>query len=288
MKCQCDGCGKAFDAVPVGGHRLACGDSTNAKTVSAVLGKVRPHLLVTDPPYGVSYDPAWRQAAGISSPGAAIGKVLNDDRADWRAAWALFPGDVAYVWHGGLHAAAVADSLAACKFSARAQIVWVKTRPALSRGHYHWQHEPALYAVREGAEDDNWRFIEEHEVSLYAVRDGATGSWHGGRKQSTVWFIEHLKSDTGHGTQKPMECMRRPIVNNSDPGQPVYEPFCGSGTTIIAGEITGRPVLAIELHPGYVDVSVLRWEAFTGSAAVLEADGRSYAQVAASRARVAA
>jgi len=259
----------------LGNHRIACGDSTRADVVERLLGTVRPHLMVTDPPYGVEYDPAWRQRAGVGSAGAATGVVLNDDRADWREAWALFPGSVAYVWHGGLHAGVVADSLMACKFKIRAQIVWVKTRPALSRGHYHWQHEPVLYGVRDG-EDDQWRFVPEHEVASYSVKDGATASWHGGRKQSTVWFIEHLKSDTGHGTQKPVECMKRPMENNSSPGQAVYEPFSGSGTTIIAGEMTGRHVYAIELNPAYVDVAVERWQAFTGKPAILEASGRSF------------
>ena len=71
---------------------------------------VRPHLMATDPPYGVAYDPAWRNRAGASTT-RRTGKVLNDDRADWRAAWALFPGEVACVWHGPLHATTVADSL---------------------------------------------------------------------------------------------------------------------------------------------------------------------------------
>ena len=76
-----------------------------------------------------------------------------------------------------------------------------------------------------------------------------------------------------HGTQKPVECMRRPIENNSSPGQAVYEPFCGSGTTLIAAEMTGRVCHAIELSPAYVDVAVLRWQAFTGQQAVREVDG---------------
>lgn len=265
----------------LGKHRIVCGDCTSADTVAKALGSVRPHLMVTDPPYGVEYDPKWRQEAGVGSSGAATGVVLNDDRADWREAWSLFPGDVAYVWHGGLHAGVVADSLAACKFTVRAQIVWVKTRPALSRGHYHWQHEPALYGVR--GDDDHWRFVPEHEVLAYAVKKGATGSWHGDRKQSTVWFIEHLKSDTGHGTQKPVECMKRPIENNSSPGQAIYEPFSGSGTTIIACEMTGRSCHAIELSPAYVDVAVERWQAFTGGAAILEGDGRTFAAIAEDR-----
>ena len=73
--------------------------------VALALAGVSPHLMVTDPPYGVNYDPAWREGAGLTEGSTvAKGKVLNDDRADWREAWALFPGDVAYVWHGGLHA----------------------------------------------------------------------------------------------------------------------------------------------------------------------------------------
>lgn len=87
-----------------------------------------------------------------------------------------------------------------------------------------------------------------------------------------------------HGTQKPVECMRRPIVNNSSPGDVVYEPFSGSGTTIIAAEMTGRCCHAIELSPAYVDVAVQRWQTFTGQTAVLASDGRPFSDVAAERA----
>lgn len=268
----------------LGESRIVCGDCTDPKVVDLALAGAKPHLMVTDPPYGVNYDPAWRQAAGVASKGAAVGKVLNDDRADWREAWALFPGAVAYVWHGGLHWPTVEASLVSAGFGIRAQIVWVKTRPVFSRGAYHWQHEPALYGVREG-EEDHWRFVPEHEVAGYVVREGETSQWSGGRKQSTVWNIEHLKSDTGHGTQKPVECMRRPIENNSKAGDAVYEPFSGSGTTLIAAEMTARRCHAIELSPAYVDVAVKRWEEFTREAATLEADGRTFEAVSAAGAR---
>ena len=264
------------DIWTLGDHRLVCGDSTDAETVALALAGVKPHLMVTDPPYGVSYDPAWRERAGFSSAGAAMGSVLNDDRADWREAWALFPGNVAYVWHGGLQTAVVAASLAASRFALRAQIVWVKTRPALSRGHYHWQHETALFIEREDSADDGWRYLDEHAVAEYAVREGSTAHWRGNRKQSTVWFIEHLKNDTGHGTQKPVECMQRPMINNSSAGQAVYEPFSGSGSSIIAAEICGRKCHAIELSPAYVDMAVKRWQDFTGERAVHAVTGEAF------------
>lgn len=247
----------------LGRHRLVCGSSTDAETVARVLAGTKPLLMVTDPPYGVEYDPGWRNEALKGSATQRTGKVLNDDRADWREAWALFPGDVAYVWHGALHATTVADSLLATGFAIRSQIIWAKPRLVIGRGDYHWQHEPAWYAVRKTGK----------------------GHWAGDRKQTTLWTIDTRgqDADTVHGTQKPVECMRRPIENNSSPGQAVYEPFSGSGTTIIAAEMTGRACHAVELNPVYVDVAVQRWQAFTGQAAVLEGDGQAFNEIAAAR-----
>lgn len=257
---------RAGDLWVLGSHRILCGDSTFAADVVKVLGGVKPHLMVTDPPYGVEYDPAWRndalRADGSAVGARATGQVLNDGRADWREAWALFPGDVAYVWHAGLFAGVVAESLLAADFELRSQIIWAKSNFAIGRGNYHWRHEPCWYAVRQKRK----------------------GHWHGDRKQSTLWEIaKPAKSDTGHGTQKPIECMKRPIENNSSPGQAIYEPFSGSGTTIIAGEMTGRSVHSIELNPAYVDVAVRRWCEFTGQKASLDGDGRDFEAVAAER-----
>lgn len=234
------------DVWVLGRHRIVCGDCTDAGIVAKALNGVSPHLMVTDPPYGVNYDPSWRKKAGFNKNEGKMGKVLNDDRADWREAWALFPGDVAYVWHASLFTREVLDSLEACGFKRRSMIIWAKDRFTIGRGDYHWQHEPA------------W----------YVVRDGKIGHYSGGRSQSTVWQIPARDdSGVGHGTQKPVECMKRPIENNSSPGQAVYEPFSGSGTTIIAGEMTGRCIHAVELNPAYVDVAVKRWQAFADVAA---------------------
>lgn len=254
------------DLWALGRHRLLCGDATNPEDTQKVLAGVSPHLMVTDPPYGVEYDPAWRGSAKtgngkrVSLGVHAKGKVKNDDNADWREAWANFPGSVAYVWHAGLFAGIVAEGLASCGFVIRSQIVWVKNNFAIGRGDYHWKHEPCWYAVR------------------------GTGSWNGDRTQTTVWEIpKPQKSETGHGTQKPVECMKRPIENNSSPGQAVYEPFSGSGTTIIAAEMTGRICHAIEIDPVYVDVAVKRWQDFTGQKATLDGDGRTFDEIAAER-----
>lgn len=238
----------------MGNHKIMCGDSTNADDVRRLLSNVRPTLMVTDPPYGVKYDASWRNILNGSSD-IASGKVLNDEQADWSAAYRLFEGDVGYIWHSSSFQHVVYKGIIESGFEVRANIVWVKNKFAISRGHYHYQHEPCFYICRKGK----------------------SANWMGDRKQSTVWNIDkNKKSETGHSTQKPVECMRRPIVNNSSPGQVVYEPFSGSGTTIIAAELTGRSCYAIELNPDYVDVAVKRWQTLTGGEAVDSITGVSF------------
>ena len=247
----------------LGTHRLLCGDATCRDDVARLLGDARPALMVTDPPYGVRYDPTWRVAA-CQQARTAIGAVANDDCVDWAAAYRLFPGDIAYVWHAGVHTAAVATSLTTCDFTIRAQLVWAKQHFALSRGHYHWQHEPCWYAVRRGR----------------------SARWRGGRAQSTLWTVPNLNSHggdrtganaaTGHSTQKPIALFERPIAHHTSPGDPVYDPFVGSGTALIAAEQLGRRCYALDLDPRYVQATVTRWETLTGqrALALAEGDGR--------------
>lgn len=243
------------DVWVMGNHRLMCGDSTSIDAVDKLMDGVKPHLMVTDPPYGVNYDPTdGAKRAGIKS--SVTGKVLNDDRADWSDAWSLFSGSVAYVWHAGTKAHIVADNLIKNGFEIRGQIIWTKTGHILSRSHYHQMHEPCLYAVRGDA------------------------FWQGARDQDSVWKIGKDRKgedkQTNHGTQKPVEVMLRPILNNSSIGQAIYEPFCGSGTTLIACEKSGRSCIAMELDPRYCDVIINRWQDFTGKQAILESTGEPY------------
>lgn len=237
------------DLWALGRHRLLVGDATVAADVGRVLDGQRPSMTVTDPPYGVEYDASWRRK--LAGGGKfREGKVRNDDRADWSAAMALLPGDVAYVWHGGLHAGVVADSLAAAGFEIRSQIIWTKPTLVMSRGHYHWQHEPC------------W----------YAVRSGANAGWKGDRRQATVWQAAAVHRTAGtsddlitnHSTQKPVEVVLRALRNHRGD---VFDPFLGSGTTLIAAEQEGRRCFAIEIEPAWAQVTIERWQAFTGQPA---------------------
>lgn len=226
----------------IGEHRLLCGDATSAPDVTRLLGGAVPPLMVTDPPYGVEYDPEWRNEAAskgqLAYAAISIGQPANDDRAGWSEAWKLFPGEVAYVWHADRFASETQQLLEDSGFEIRSQIVWCKPGFAISRGHYHWQHEPCWYAVRKGA----------------------TANWCGDRSQTTVWNAATLdgQSRTGHSTQKPVELFRRPLINHTKPGDSVYDPFIGSGTAFVAAEQLHRICYGIEIEPKYVAVTLQR------------------------------
>lgn len=233
------------DLYILGDHRLLCGDSTMPDDVAKVLGGAEPILMVTDPPYGVNYDASWRDVAGKGH--RAKGKVQNDDKVNWALTWSIFPGSVAYVWYASLFHSEVEKSLIDSDFDLISHIIWAKQHFALSRGDYHWQHESCLYSVKRG---------QKH-------------NWQGSRKESTLWEVKNLncfgksreegEERTPHSTQKPLECMARPIRNNTAVGEGVYDPFVGSGTTLIAAEQLGRKCYAIEIDPIYCDVVVNRW-----------------------------
>jgi DNA modification methylase len=237
------------DVYDLDGHRIVCGDSTNPDCVKLCLQEHAPILMITDPPYGVEYEPAWRDKLNKRKDGSihtARGKVANDDKVNWALAWHLFPGSVAYVWHAGKYCSEVQKSLEEAEFEIINQIIWMKQHFALSRGDYHWQHEPCWYAVKKG---------HAH-------------NWQGARDQSTTWEISSLNAfgkskdedeRTAHSTQKPLDCMARPIRNNTAKGEGVYDPFLGSGTTLLAAEQLNRICYGIELDPAYCDIIVQRW-----------------------------
>lgn len=249
---------KLGDVWILGEHRLLCGDSTKEECVEKLFAGAMPNLMVTDPPYGTHYNPkAHHLLARNASKGREV-EILNDDRDCWEEAYSKFTGNVAYVWHGNLHTDVVFWDLKKCGFTLNSMIIWNKSNFAIGRSDYHWKHEVCVYATR------------------------GNHNWQGGRDKCTVWDIPDIRSVTksegswGHSTQKPIECMKRPIENNSVRGEWVYDPFCGSGTTIIACEKTKRKCLAVELSPHFCDAIVRRWEEETHRQAKLEETGELF------------
>lgn len=229
----------------LGEHRLLCGDATKVEDVERVLGGAKPFIMVTDPPYGVEYDAGWRDDLSVAD--RRKGKVNNDDRADWSEAWRLASVEVFYCWAATRTLLDSGIAVRDAGFEIRGSVVWRKQNSPISRGPYRHQYEPCWYAVRKGA----------------------TAKWSGDNSQSTVWDIALDKNaEGGHSTQKPVECMERPIRNHGDKTDAVYDPFLGSGTTLIAAQRQGRRGYFIEIDPHYVDVAVARWENFTGKKAV--------------------
>jgi DNA modification methylase len=272
----------------LGDHRLMCGDCTKPEVVAKVLNGAEPILLVTDPPYGIELDSEWRDRAGLNGCGPAEPSYMKkhrtaghtqttisgDTRADWSEAYELVPSiQVAYVWHASRFTREVLNGLERIGYLYPQQLIWNKGRVVLTRTLYWFQHEPC------------W-FVRKKRAPWY----GKSGS-----ENSTIWDSPSPKFIMGgsdeekfdHPTQKPVELMRKPIRNHTVPGEIVYEPFCGSGTTLIAAEQTGRICYAVELDPKYVDVIVRRWQSFTGKHATLDGDGRTFEVVAEERIRVA-
>jgi len=270
-----------------GPHRVICGDATDGTSVLRLLGESKPLLLVVDAPYGVELDTEWRDKAGLNKHGPAGARYLKrrtkghqettiagDARADWSEAFALVPSlEVGYVFHASKFTCEVLDGLLRIGFLHHQQIIWDKGRAVLTRTHYWFQHEPCWYVRKKNAR------------------------WYGKPGQnSTIWSYPSPKFMRGgsdeekfdHPTQKPVELMRKPILNHTKPGELVYDPFLGSGTTLAAAELTGRVCLGMEIDPKYVDVVVQRWQTLTGKKATLEGNGRTFDAITRDRIRLAA
>ena len=226
------------DVWAIGDHRLVCGDCTDPAAVAKVMMGEKAVLMVTDPPYGVEYDPMFRQEA-LGAADRRTGVVQNDNRSEWSDAWKLFSGDVVYCWSAMLTAHTVLSSFLSGGFDVHAEIVWSKPHFPFGRGHY----------------------VAQHESCWYLVRKGKVCNWSGDKMQSTIWSIAlDDTTDGGHGTQKPLECMARPIRNHGQIGDIVFDPFLGSGTTLVACQNLGRRGRGVEISPNYCAVILQRMQ----------------------------
>jgi DNA modification methylase len=278
-----------------GPHRVLCGDATSAEAVAQLLEDRKPLLMVTDPPYGIELDSEWRDRAGLND-GKRLGAkhsypaepsymkkrteghtettISGDTRADWSGAFELVPSlQIAYVWHASVFTREVWDGLERIGFLYPQQIIWDKGRTVLTRTHWWYQHEPCLYMRKKNAP---W----------YGKAGECSTVWQAASPKFIMGGSDEEKFD--HPTQKPIELMRKPILNHTKRGELCYEPFLGSGTTLAAAELTERVCCGIELDPKYVDVAVQRWQSLAHKQAVLDGDGRSFEVIAAERQKGAA
>lgn len=238
---------KPGDVWNIGPHVLICGDSTQHATVRNLVGDCEMDAVFTDPPYNVDYTGGTDQAL----------KIANDHMSDkdfraflvsaFKVAAAFTkPGGAIYVCHADTEGINFRSALIEAGFLLKQCIVWVKQQFVMGRQDYHWQHEPILYG---------WK-------------DGAAHQWYGDRKQTTVWNVDRPTASVEHPTMKPVALVGMALANSTKAGEKVYDPFCGSGSTIIAAEQLGRICYAVEIEPKYCDVIVKRWEEFTGQKAI--------------------
>jgi hypothetical protein len=239
-----------------------------------VVGQRAMEALPTDPAnvvthfshsLGTNKEYTFARTGQRITPEDLSAEVLRSLRTDAEHHTSL---EVAYVWHASKFTREVLDGLLRIGFLHHQQIIWNKGRTVLTRTHYWFQHEPAWYVRKKNA------------------------PWFGkAGENSTIWDSPSPKFIMGgsdedkydHPTQKPVELMRRPILNHLRRGELVYEPFLGSGTTLAAAELTERVCYGIELDPKYVDVVIQRWQQLTGKQATLDGDGRTFDDIAQER-----
>ena len=285
-----------------GDHRIMCGDSTVLTHVESLFDRDRADLCWTDPPYNVNYE-------------GAAGKIENDNMgADqflafltdaFTACFAVMKdGASIYVAHADTEGLAFRSSFARAGFKLSGCLVWVKPSLVLGRSDYQWRHEPILYGWKPGAAH-RWfggraktTVIDAVDVPFVVNPDGSvqveTGS-------STLHFtgsdlmveefvgsvIRHEKpaKNGEHPTMKPVGLIIGMLKNSSRRGDIVFDPFGGSGSTLIASEKIGRRARLIELDPRFADVIVRRWQDFTGSKAVLQSSGERFDDLRAKKGR---
>ena len=240
---------KLGDLWKLGEHYVICGDSTQESTFSKLMGNKKADLIITDPPYGVSY------TGGQNANKREM--LLNDDVNVFAESiplgYAFSKPDAAlYVWFAGSKGDLAFDAVRAADYQVRAMLFWHKLKAHY--GSFMSQYMP------------------KHEPMLYCHKRGESPKWRGATNEVTVWEYDQPARNEHHPTQKPVEVMARAIKNSSDRGDIVLDFFCGSGSTLIACDQLDRVCYGIELDPKYVDVIIRRWETLTGSKAELVKD----------------
>lgn len=228
------------DIWTVGRHRLMCGDATNADDVSALMNGKRANLVLTDPPYGVSF----KSSSGLaiqndSIKGEDFYKFLLQSLNNMAAH--LESGGAAYVFHADTEGLNFRWAFTDAGFHLAGCCIWVKNALVLGRSDYQWQHEPVLYGFLQNG---------KHH-------------WYGGRKQTTIWNYAKPKRNADHPTSKPLDLLAYPIANSSQENAIVLDTFGGSGSTLMACEQTNRICYTMELDEKYASVILRRYVEYT-------------------------
>jgi len=260
----------------LGDHRFLCGDSTKDADVQRLMAGKRAVLLATDPPYCVDYTGMDRPIHDGKPSGKDWSRLYREVEIEDlgrfldAALAACLPHvqDEAgiYVWHAHVQQPVIAAAFERHRLLLHQILVWVKPSATFGHCYYRWRHEPCAFGWKKGNKPR-----------------------HGGGTLETVWEIDWEGKSrvvgNEHPTQKPLRLFEIPMEVHTRPGDVVLEPFSGSGTQLLAAEKLRRRCHAIEIEPAFVDVALRRWEKATGKNATLEADGRTFAEVAAERAK---
>lgn len=249
------------DVWVLGPHRVLCGDATDTTAVTALLAGERADVLWTDPPYGVAYVGKTADALTLRNDGAdRLPELLAD--AFTVATTVLRPGAPVYVCHpAGPLATVFASAFTGAGWSLRQNLVWVKDSLVLGHSDYHYRHEPLLYGFTPGGEGRLGRGGER---------------WFGDNGQTSVFEHPRPPRSEDHPTMKPVGLITDCLANSCPASGVVYEPFGGSGSTLIAAHQHGASARVVELDPRYVDVICRRFQDATGTLPVLEATGAAH------------
>lgn len=251
---------KPGDVWVMGKHRLLCGDATSIETLEQLCEGQLVDMWLTDPPYNVDYQGGTKEALKIQNDNMADDDFRQFLRDAYTAADAVMKaGAVFYIWHADSEGYNFRGAAVDAGWRIRQCLIWKKSSIVMGRQDYHWKHEPCLYG---------WK-------------DGAGHLWAADRKQSTILEFDKPQRNGEHPTMKPVALFEYQMLNNTKGGDAILDSFGGSGTTLIAAEKNGRVARLLELDPRYCDVIVKRWQEYTGRQAVLEADGRTFDEVAA-------
>ena len=240
------------DIWTVGRHRLMCGDATKAEDVETLMGGERANLIVTDPPYGVSF----KSSSGLTIQNDSMKNeefyefLLSAFRA---MAAVLEKGGAAYVFHADTEGLNFRRAFIDAGFHLAGCCIWVKDSLVLGRSDYQWQHEPILYGFLQNGKHP----------------------WYSDRKQTTIWNYAKPKRNENHPTSKPLDLLGYPITNSSQENGIIIDTFGGSGSTMMACEQTGRICRMMELDPKYASVILRRYVEDFGNAGqvYVERDG---------------